>query len=501
MTIFTPIFCRASLGLGLFMLLAACGDASGPDGKKGPAVGSRAQTITFAAAPVLPLGGGATVSATASSGLPLIYGSHTPTVCRVEASSDTAARVTALTPGTCTVSARQDGNATWAAVRATLDVPVLVNPTQTITFGPAPALKQGDTATAIATASSGLPVRYTSLTPATCTVDADSGLVTALLAGTCTLAADQAGDAHYQPAAQATLSLTVAAAPPPQLPGKPAQLSARAGADGSATVEVTAAQIDAGGLPIVQYRLTSTPAGIAATSPTLPVTAPCPAGDCSGRTLHLQAVSAAGPGPVSDAVDMITSYKVHQIHDEPDYTHIDTEFRGQFTYNASTRTVSGLQGDLSEVMSGLDQPGQPWPMKMPLLALKHQLSSIAAPASAGTGLLVTSFLLEHTRTLSADPRDHGTDGWSPGTGDWKYWGYNGSDRSQPNPGNAYIRIFVNTADPTRALTQAQIDTLAYADCAADGMMGDDCMTGTTRAGYGTAGSMRGYPISQVITRK
>ncbi|MDO4905733.1 MAG: hypothetical protein Q4A16_09330 [Lautropia sp.] len=68
-----------------------------------------------------------------------------------------------------------------------------------------------------------------------------------------------------------------------------------------------------------------------------------------------------------------------------------------------------------------------------------------------------------------------------------------------NPGNAYVRIFVNTADPVRALTAAQLDTVAYADCTQEGMMGDDCMTGTTRAGYGTLGSMRGYPIEQRVT--
>ena len=40
--------------------------------------------------------------------------------------------------------------------------------------------------------------------------------------------------------------------------------------------------------------------------------------------------------------------------------------------------------------------------------------------------------------------------------------------------------------------------LAYADCHAEGMMGDDCMTGTSVAGYGTRGSMRGYPVSQEV---
>jgi hypothetical protein len=62
-------------------------------------------------------------------------------------------------------------------------------------------------------------------------------------------------------------------------------------------------------------------------------------------------------------------------------------------------------------------------------------------------------------------------------------------------------IFVNTANPTAALTQDQIDKLAYADCAPGGMMGATCMTGTTEAGYGTVGTMSGYPVSQVITKQ
>jgi hypothetical protein len=62
-------------------------------------------------------------------------------------------------------------------------------------------------------------------------------------------------------------------------------------------------------------------------------------------------------------------------------------------------------------------------------------------------------------------------------------------------------IFVNTANPTAPLTQAQIDKLAYADCAPGGMMGATCMTGTTVAGYGTVGAMSGYPVTLAITRQ
>ena len=80
---------------------------------------------------------------------------------------------------------------------------------QTITFGQAPALPLGGTATVTATASSGLPVTYSSLTPAVCTVDSSTGLVTDITSGLCTVAADQSGNATYSPAQQATQNIAV----------------------------------------------------------------------------------------------------------------------------------------------------------------------------------------------------------------------------------------------------------------------------------------------------
>ncbi len=79
---------------------------------------------------------------------------------------------------------------------------------QTITLGAPPALAFGGApATVIATASSGLPIAFTSLTPAVCTVS--SATVTATSAGTCTIAADQPGNGNYSAAAQATQTITV----------------------------------------------------------------------------------------------------------------------------------------------------------------------------------------------------------------------------------------------------------------------------------------------------
>ena len=63
--------------------------------------------------------------------------------------------------------------------------------------------------------ASGNPLVFGSLTPAVCTVSGNT--VTMLAVGTCTLTADQAGNANYEPAAQVTLDVVLAPAPAPDL--------------------------------------------------------------------------------------------------------------------------------------------------------------------------------------------------------------------------------------------------------------------------------------------
>ncbi|MFZ1037549.1 MAG: putative Ig domain-containing protein [Smithella sp.] len=76
-----------------------------------------------------------------------------------------------------------------------------------ITFTPS-TLTVGGTTTASATATSGLPVTFTSTTPTICTVNGST--VTGVATGTCTIAANQAGNSSYDPAPQVTGSITVA---------------------------------------------------------------------------------------------------------------------------------------------------------------------------------------------------------------------------------------------------------------------------------------------------
>jgi outer membrane protein OmpA-like peptidoglycan-associated protein len=129
--------------------------------------------------------------------------------------------VTLLTTGTCTVTASQAGDSTWSAAA---DVPrsfaitaVPAPGTQAIAFPqPADVAVTGGPVSLGATASSGLPVAYASATPAVCTVTGAS--VTLLAAGTCTIAASQAGDATVAAAPQVSRSFQVTVFTPPIAP-------------------------------------------------------------------------------------------------------------------------------------------------------------------------------------------------------------------------------------------------------------------------------------------
>lgn len=79
--------------------------------------------------------------------------------------------------------------------------------TQTITFNPIPSQVQGTTVALMATASSGLPVTFTSETPSVCIVS--GGSASLIAPGTCTIQASQAGNGTYAPAAPVAQSFTV----------------------------------------------------------------------------------------------------------------------------------------------------------------------------------------------------------------------------------------------------------------------------------------------------
>jgi len=163
------------------------------------------QTISWPTAPSSgQVGIGASLSATASSGLTVTFTSTTPSVCTVSGTS-----VTYLTPGTCIINADQAGNSNYNAAPTVTDSFTVTKQSQTITFGTLANKTFPVTAfTVSATASSGLTVAFSSATPSVCTVSGTT--VTVLTAGGCTINADQAGNGTFAAATTVQRSFTIA---------------------------------------------------------------------------------------------------------------------------------------------------------------------------------------------------------------------------------------------------------------------------------------------------
>lgn len=166
------------------------------------------QTINFTlASPILyPSVLTVTLGATATSGLAVTYSSSDPAIASVSGNV-----VTIHSVGTVTITASQAGNTNYAAatnVGQTLDIQANGLSDQTITFDALANAIYGDTPIALtATASSSLPITYTSSNTAVATVSGNT--VTILTNGTTTITASQAGDASYNPAPNVQQTLTV----------------------------------------------------------------------------------------------------------------------------------------------------------------------------------------------------------------------------------------------------------------------------------------------------
>ena len=182
-----------------------------------------------------------------------------------------------------------------------------------------------------------------------------------------------------------------------------------------------------------------------------------------------------------------TIYHITTTFYEPQTQPKNSIFDGSFVYDPHTKAVSGLTGLLSESMTGSSASTMNW------LSLTYQLESWYDGTLGGTFAAV--FRNSNTHTFWTGL---GGDGWSPEAGVAVGGVYYGYPAKNANPGNAYALIFVPD-NPLATLTQAQIDKLAYADCAPGGMMMAVCMTGTSMAGYGSAGTMDGFPVAQTIT--
>ena len=201
MTRLTQRTLLAACTLVASMVLSACG------GGEDTPIPSTPQSITFASpgdqvfatTPAL-------LAATSTSGLSVAFASSTPAVCTVS-----AATLTLLGTGTCSLSANQAGNTTFLAAAPVTRSFSVLPAAQTITF-----ISPGNQALGVtpvpllATATSGLSVLLSSNTPSVCSVSSTTLSLAAV--GTCTLSASQSGNTNYSAAAPVLHSFTVAAA-------------------------------------------------------------------------------------------------------------------------------------------------------------------------------------------------------------------------------------------------------------------------------------------------
>lgn len=154
---------------------------------------SRAQTINFGVIPAQAIGGSISLSASATSGLPVSYYTPTGRVCSVSGS-----KVSFLAAGTCKVTATQAGNGSFASAPA-VSQEFTVRAAQTISFGAIATHTVGSSLVVTASASSGGPVSFYSPTGRVCTVSGST--VSCIGAGTCKVTATQAGTGTYAPVA------------------------------------------------------------------------------------------------------------------------------------------------------------------------------------------------------------------------------------------------------------------------------------------------------------
>lgn len=141
--------------------------------------------------------------ATATSGLAVTYSSLTTGVCTVS-----GINVSIISAGTCTIAADQPGNGIYvAALQVTQNVNI-ARRNQAINFGAIGSKAFSASPLPIsATSTSGLAVAFSSATTGVCTVAGST--VTFVSLGTCTINADQPGDANTNPAPQVQQSFTI----------------------------------------------------------------------------------------------------------------------------------------------------------------------------------------------------------------------------------------------------------------------------------------------------
>ena len=254
------------------------------------------------------------LNATADSGDQVIYTSTTPAICQIDGADPTM--VDLLAVGTCSITANDPGNPFYpAATPVSVSFNVLIN-SNTITFNPPndTPLNTGPV-TVNAFATSGLPVTFTSLTPAICTVSGTS--VTLVAVGFCNLQAASTGNTLYSPPAPVTAGFNVqpaAAAPvaasfavnvPYQSPGTTIDLAPHV--SGLFTSVAPASAPAHGTIVQTGTLITYTPARGYSGPDSFTYTASGPGGTSAPATVSISVAGRPDPSKDPDVIGLVTA--------------------------------------------------------------------------------------------------------------------------------------------------------------------------------------------------
>jgi hypothetical protein len=213
---------------------------------------------------------------------------------------------------------------------------------QTITFDNPGPQKFGTTPTLSATTTAtGLAVSLTSGSINVCTM-ANDGTLTFLSTGTCTINANQAGNATYAAAPTVSQSFTVTTV----VPGAPSIASVTAG-DGQATIAIIAPAFT-GGSAITSYTVTSDIGAFTVTDAVSPITM---TGLTNGLpyTFTVTATNSEGTGPASAVSDTVVPKTAQTITfaDLADVTYGVADFAPAVTISSNLKVT--LTSDNTDV--------------------------------------------------------------------------------------------------------------------------------------------------------
>ncbi|WP_425290048.1 putative Ig domain-containing protein [Shewanella xiamenensis] len=205
--------------------------------------------------------------------------------------------VSGLTNGVTYTFTVEAENAVGFGPASSASNPITPKAIQTLTFLNPGSQNFGTSPTLTATSDSGLAPTFTSSTPSVCTITS-GGLLSFVTVGTCTINADQVGNASYLAATQVSRSFSVNAV----VPGAPTIGTATAG-NAQATVSFSAPAFT-GGDAITGYSLVSTPGGITASGTSSPITI---MGLTNGTSYSftVAAINSAGTGSPSTASNAV----------------------------------------------------------------------------------------------------------------------------------------------------------------------------------------------------